>query len=105
MIAIRRSGYADSEYRDNNHVLVLDSPARQIPHAPRGPAEFSHHFRQASVSASVSIALRDFKKVQQRLRGDTFQLIEKVNFATHTLKREPPRIDGFCHGSFRCFFS
>ena len=85
--------------------LLPVSASRQIPDAHGGPAEFCHHFRQASVSARSAIALRDFKLIQQHLGADTLKPVIEVNFAAQTLKRQPPRIDRFCRGSFRFFLS
>jgi len=77
----------------------------QIAHPHSGPAQFGHDFRQASVGTRAPRALWDFKQIQQRLRGDTFQTIEDVDLAAHALKREAPRIGYFCRRSFSLFFS
>jgi hypothetical protein len=80
--------------------LLLVAAARQIPHPDCRPAEFGHHFRQASIGARSAIALWHFKQVQQGLRGDTFGTIENVDLAAHSLQRELPRINNLCRRSF-----
>ena len=68
----------------SSDLLPVSAP-RKIPHPYCRPAEFSHHFRQASVGARSAVALRDLKKIQQRLTTNPFQPVKEVNFAAHAL--------------------
>src|SRR5262249_23693491 len=83
--------------------LLLVAASCQIANSYCTPAQFSHKLRQASKGAGGPVALWHFKQVQQRLSADALQPIKEVNPATNALKREAPRISGFCRCSFRGF--
>jgi hypothetical protein len=85
--------------------LFFVSAARQIPYPNCRPAKLRHNLCNPSKSGSSPIALRDIKKIQQRLTADAFQLVKEVNFAPHTLQTQAPRISRLCRDSFRFFFS
>ena len=89
----------------SSYLIRSVAASRQIPDAHGGPAQFGHYPCNAPVCARRPIALWDLKKIQQRLRADTFQPIKKVDFAADALKREPPWINRLCRGSFCRFFS
>jgi hypothetical protein len=73
--------------------LFFVSAARQIPHPYCRPAKLRHDTRQSSERAGRPVALRDLKKIQQRLTADAFQPVIEIDLATHALEREPPRIN------------
>ena len=85
--------------------LFKVTPARQITHPHRRPAKFGHDLTQPPIGARSAVALRNLEQIQKRLATDALQPVKEIDFATHTLKRQPPRIDGFSRGSFRLFFS
>jgi hypothetical protein len=72
--------------------LFFVSPSCQIPHPYSRPAELRHNLCKTTKRARCSLALRDLKKIQQRLTADALQPVEEVNFAAHALEREPPGI-------------
>ena len=79
--------------------LLPVAASRQVPHPNCRPSKLRHNLSESSKRTRRPVALRDLKKIQQRLRADTFQAIIKVEFAADALQRVPPRIDGFCRGS------
>ena len=87
-----------------SYLLPVPAP-RKIPHAHSGPPELGHYSSQTPKHARSPIALWDLEQIQECLRADTLQPIKIIDLAAHTLKPELPRINGFCRGNFRCFFS
>ena len=76
----------------------------KISHSDRAPTKLSHNLCQASKRAGRPVALRDLKKIQQRLTADALQLIKEVDLAAHALQCEPPGIGHLCRSKFRCLF-
>ena len=62
-------------------------------------------FSKPSKSARSPAALRDLQQIEQCLRTNPFQFVIEVDFAANALKRQAPRINRLCRGSFCRFFS
>ena len=88
----------------SSYLLPVAAP-RKIPHAHSGPPELGHYSSQTPKRARGPIALGHLEQIQKRLTTDALQPIKEIDFATHALKRKPPRIGRLCRGSFRRFFS
>ena len=55
------------------------------------PAEFGHQLRQTPARSSSATALRNFKDVEDQLRGNALDAIV-ADFTVHAFQREPPGI-------------
>jgi hypothetical protein len=83
--------------------LFLVSTSCQVTDPYRGPPKLCHDFPQTPKRAGCPVALRDLKKIQQRLIADALQPVKEVHFAAHAFETQAPRVDVLCRGSFGRF--
>jgi len=71
--------------------LLKIASAREPSDPYSSPAEVGHEFRQAAARSGSATTLRNFKDVEQHLRGNALDTIV-ADITVHSSKRQPPGI-------------
>jgi hypothetical protein len=73
--------------------LVPEAAAGHAPRTNRSPTHIPHQTGERAASCRCSSALRNFKQIKYRLRGDPFDAVIAY-IASHSFKTSCPRVRG-----------